>query len=145
MRCFQMVGADASLQHRANIRQTEAHRRRRKSMSITRPGRREGATQTALQPAVYYKLALALADCRPLQDSRRAASRVLRQGGEDLTDAYRGSWALKRFRGNIVMIAPVDGTINFKCIRATVWPSCHCNALINWAVFNRPVLGDCWL
>ena len=33
MRCFQMIGADASPQHRVSIRQTEAHRRRRESMS----------------------------------------------------------------------------------------------------------------
>ena len=54
MRCFQMVSADARLQHRTGIRQTEAHRRRREKHEQSRCQDEERVRMhTALQPAVY--------------------------------------------------------------------------------------------
>ena len=90
MRCFQMVGADASLQHRANIRQTEAHRRRREKHEQSHCQDEERVQMhTTLQPAVYCELALALAeDAGHFKTEEEYRAECFEHGGEEFTDAY---------------------------------------------------------
>ena len=142
MRCSQMVGADASLQHRASTRQTEAHRRRREKHEQSHCQDEERVhMHTALQPAVYCKLALALAkDAGHFKTEEEQRAECFEHGGEDLPDAYRGLVvAEKDLCCNIVMVKhPVDGTIKFQVVYALLFGyRASVMHYLTWAEFQQ--------
>ena len=96
---------------------------------------------TALQPAVYCKLALALAkDAGHFKTVEEQQAEVFEHGGEDLPDAYRGLVvAEKDLCCNIVMVKhPLDGTIKFQVVYALLFGfRASVMHYLTWAEFQQ--------
>ena len=76
----------------------EVHRRRREKHEQSHCQDEERVhMHTAFQPAVYCKLSLALAkNAGHFKTGEEQRAESFEHGGEDLTDAYRGSCSRKR-------------------------------------------------